>query len=315
MRYFTASSASARAASILILLTFSVSGPFVSAAQAQTKARVLRDQTIIWKPGFTVAASVVKAGTVLTVVSRVGDWYEVEVPSGEGVAAVRGFIAVSRVELLPGSPAPPEHRPPTGTPRSAAPPATAPPPPAPPAVAVRGFGQIGHNLFNAHDTFNAVLDKGGGVFYGGGGEVRFRSFFVAGTVEYFKGTGQRAFVSDGKVYRLGIPDRISILPVTGTAGWRFNRRTAIPYVGAGVGRYRLKESSDFSDPSENVSATFTGWHIVGGVDVRGNSWVSTSFEVLYSHVPDALGVGGVSSILGEHDLGGVEFRVRVLAGR
>jgi len=309
MRRFVFAWIFARAACVLSFVAISLVLS-VSAAQAQTKGRVLRDQTIIWKPGFTVAATTVKAGAILIVVSRMGDWYEVEIPSAEGAAGATGYISVSRVELLPGTPAPPARRPPSTAPAPPSPPAAS-----PRAVGVWGFGQIGYTLFNAHDSFDAVLDHRGGAFFGGGGEVRLKSFFVLGSVEYFNSTGQRAFVSGGKVYKLGIPDRISILPVMGTVGWRFNGRKAIPYVGAGAGSYQFKESSDLSDPSENVNQRFTGWHIVGGVEVPGEKWVATSFEVMYSHVPDALGVGGVSSAFNEHNLGGVELRVRVLVGR
>jgi opacity protein-like surface antigen len=306
MRRFVSCRTSVRSSCILIFLAVSV-----SAAHAQTKARVLRDQTIIWKPGFAVAAMTVKAGTILTVVSRMGDWYEVVIPSAEGAAGATGFISVSRVEVLPGSPPPPERK----APPRAVPSTRSAPPSPPPKVGIWGFGQIGYAVFSAHDSFEAVLNQGGGVFYGGGGEVRFRSFFVLASVEYFKNTGERAFVSGGKVYRLGIPDTISIVPVMGTAGWRFNRRPAIPYAGAGVGSYLFKESSSFSDASENVSQRFIGWHIVGGVEFVGEKWVATSFEIMYSHVPDALGVGGVSSAFGEHNLGGVELRVKLLLGR
>jgi opacity protein-like surface antigen len=292
---------------VFVVLVIAVTA---ASAQAPSQARVIRDQTIIWRPGFVVIAEVVKAGTVLTVLARAGDWYEVVVPSTEGATGATGFISVSRVELLPGTPPPAERQlspSPSTTQASGALPRS--------SAGVWGFGQIGYTAFSAHDSFDAVLGRRGGGFFGGGGEVRFGSWFVSVSAEHFGDQGQRVFVSDGQVYHLGIRDTISIVPVLATGGWRFNRERATPYVGAGVGRYLLKESSDFSNAGEDVRRWFTGYHVVGGVEFRVASWVATGAEVTYSRVPNALGVGGVSSVFDEHNLGGVEGRLRILVGR
>src|SRR5262245_51664643 len=60
---------------------------------AQSTVRVTHDDATIWNPGFQTAAVVVPAGTVLAVVARRGDWYEVSLPvvDAEGATAT-GFI-------------------------------------------------------------------------------------------------------------------------------------------------------------------------------------------------------------------------------
>src|SRR5262249_10608863 len=77
---------------------------------AQAKVRVVRDQATIWRPGFTTVAAVVRKGTILDATARVGDWYEVVIPSAEGAAGAVGMIAVAQVELVEGSPRPPERQ-------------------------------------------------------------------------------------------------------------------------------------------------------------------------------------------------------------
>jgi hypothetical protein len=141
-------------------------------------------------------------------------------------------------------------------------------------------------------------------------------WFVAGNVDYFGQTGQRVFVSNGDVFRLGIADHVRIIPISASAGYRKRFRTATAYVGGGAGTYLYKETSDFSDPSENVSQSFAAYHVLGGVEFRsGTGWVRTALEVQYTTVPSALGPSGASAAFNEHNLGGLQFRVKVLAGR
>jgi opacity protein-like surface antigen len=293
---------------------------YTTVAIAQTTARVTRDQSTIWAPGFQTVASVVKTGTVLTVVGRRGDWYEVVVPGSDRASdATTGFIFKSNVDVETG-PAP-----------SSAPPgpATAPPPPSgrsrpigtrpspdrSRAIGVLGFGQFGYTRFSAHQSFAAVLGQSGGTLFGGGAEVRLgRGLFVNASIERFTDTGQRVFVLDGQVFKLGIPDTITLTPVALTTGWRFVNDRATPYVGAGIGRVFYKETSSFADATENVDARFTSYQVLGGVEFR-NGWVATAFEVQYSRVPNAIGIGGASAAFQESNLGGLGARIKILVGR
>ena len=82
-----------------------------TAALAQARARVTRDRANIWRPGFTAVVAVVDRDTVLEVRARVGDWYEVVLPSGRLGAETTGLIAASQVELVSGSGLPPPVQP------------------------------------------------------------------------------------------------------------------------------------------------------------------------------------------------------------
>jgi hypothetical protein len=184
-----------------------------------------------------------------------------------------------------------------------------------PVTAVRGFGNIGYGWFDAHKSFDAVLGQPGGFFFGAGGEFRFRNrLFVQGSLERFKRTGERAFVLDEEVFKLGIPDAVTVTPLAFTGGYRFPRRSMTPFVGGGFGRYFFTEKASFADPSENVDEQFTSYHVLGGVEWRGGGLLATAFEVQYTHVPDALD-GGVAAAFNEHNLGGVEVRLKILVGR
>lgn len=282
---------------------------YATVAIAQTTARVTRDQSTIWAPGFQTVAAVVKTGTVLTVVGRRGDWYEVVVPGGERASgSTTGFIFKSNVDVETG-PAPP---PPSGRSR---PIGTPPPSERSRPIGVWGFGQLGYTRFSADQSFAAVLGQSGGTLFGGGAEVRLgRGLFVNASIERFSDTGQRVFVLDRQVFKLGIPDTITLTPVALTTGWRFVNDRATPYVGAGIGRVFYKETSSFADATENVDARFTSYHVLGGVEFR-NGRVATAFEVQYSRVPNAIGIGGASAGFQESDLGGLGARVKILVGR
>jgi opacity protein-like surface antigen len=264
--------------------------------------RVTTDQAVIWQPGFATMATVVMKGAVLDVVARRAQWYEVRLPSGE--AGATGMIAVEQVEPVEpvaGSQLPPS---PTSSTR-----------PTSPSAGIRGFGTLGYEWFDAHKGFDAVLNQPGGVWFGGGAEFRTSSgLFIQGSVERFRRTGERVYVLNDKVFKLGIPDTVTITPVGVSAGYRFVRRNPVPYLGGGVGRYFFSEKAQFADPSDNVDRQFTSYDVVVGVEFRGNNWLATALEALYRHVPTDLTAGALS-VFGEQNLGGVQFRVKVLVGR
>jgi hypothetical protein len=296
----------------LALLTIS------TAASAQTRVRVTREQATIWRAGFSVVATVVSRGTELEAVARRGTWYEVVIPSGGG-PVMTGFVAVAQVERISGPEPPdrplgaagaPNQRPPTTSPPGARA-STA----GKPAVGVRAFGLFGVQWYTAHDTFDAVFGKSRGYQFGGGVEVQYGSWFVQGAIERFSRTGQRVFVFDGDVFGLGLDDKVTITPIQATVGYRLFRRAVNPYVGGGIGRVLLKETSAFAQSSDDVDEGFTSYHALAGLQWRAASgWWGTAFEVQYTHVPNAL-KDGVADLLGEHNLGGIEARVKLEIGR
>jgi hypothetical protein len=283
-------------------------------AAAQARVRVVKDSAIIWRREARIPVTTLKAGTVLDVVAREGDWYIVLVPPESGGTGETGMIAASQVEAVAGS------SPRAGTERGPARPAA----PARRGVAltsarpveVFGSGQLALTKWLAHDTFNAVLGHSVAPLFGGGVEVHLRDrVFIEGAVERFQQTGQRVFVSNGDVFKLGIRDTVRVIPVSVTAGYRHGFRTVTSYVGGGAGMYFYRETSDLADPSENISDRFASYHALAGVEFGGRGVVRTAFEVQITTVPNALGPSGASAAFGERNLGGVQFRLKVMAGR
>jgi opacity protein-like surface antigen len=296
---------------------------FAALAQSNVRVvshvRVVTDRTVIWQHDAPVlVAATVKVGTVLDVVGREGERYVVVIPPEYGGKGELGFIAVSQVELVAGEVAPP--------PAARLPQSSASPPPAGRAQARRqspasrpvelfGFGAIGDGSWLAHDTFNAVLGSSAAPMLGGGVQVRFGSLFVEGSVERFQESGTRVFVSGGQVFSLGIADTVRIIPITATVGYRRAGPRVTPYVGGGIGTHLYREVSDFADPSENVSAHFTSYHVLAGVEFASRRWLRAALEVQFTTVPSAFGASGASAAFNEHNLGGVHGRLKIMVGK
>jgi hypothetical protein len=195
-----------------------------------------------------------------------------------------------------------------------------------PRVELRPFGLFSVEQFTATTTLDATLDSSVQWLWGGGLQIAMRrNIFVDIAVSRMSRDGQRAFVDDtGHAFRLGIPLHATLTPVEFTVGRRFpprrrparrRRITVVPYVGVGAGLYRYAETSDFATGSENVDETHAGFLAVGGAEFRVSKWVGITADAQYTRVPGIFGQGGVSQQAGEHDLGGIAGRVRVILGR
>jgi len=186
-----------------------------------------------------------------------------------------------------------------------------------PALSIRPFVLGAGQSFAAVDTFDAVFGRSYDVFLGGGVQVVVQDrFYFEGTASRFTQKGQRAFRSGGQNFRLGIPLTATIIPFEVTAGYRFHLSPRLrPYIAAGVGTYGYKETSEFSDPAENVDVRHVGFVANGGAEFRLHRWLGLSADVQYTHVPGILGVSGVSQQAGENDLGGVAARLKLIVGR
>jgi opacity protein-like surface antigen len=193
-----------------------------------------------------------------------------------------------------------------------------------PALSIRPFVLATEQSFAAKETFKAAFETSVGPFFGGGVQVVLFDHFVAEIgASRFRMNGQRAFRSGGKTYRLGIPLTTTITPLEITGGYRFTlTRHVRPYGAAGFGRFTYKESSDFADPTAlpparavDVETRRSGFVANGGVEFRLHQWIGAAADVQYSRVRGILGAGGVSAQAGEHDLGGVAARVKIIVGR
>ena len=186
------------------------------------------------------------------------------------------------------------------------------------------FAQFGNTSFTAVESFAAILGTSSGRMFGGGGQVRLPfHLFARVDVSQFKEIGERVFVSNGDVFKLGIPTTITIMPIEVTGGLRhelsFGRSSKggstfrlVPFGGAGVGRLKYQERADFATAEDDVEENFTSYHVIGGVDAPLWRWLSVGVEYQHRWVRDAIGKGGVSAEFNETDLGGGTFRVRFM---
>ena len=186
-----------------------------------------------------------------------------------------------------------------------------------PAVSLRPFFLFSAEQAAAKQTFDAIFGESLRQFWGGGVQAAFRGgLYVEVAASRFERTGQRAFVSNGQVFQLGIPLTVRITPLEFSAGYRFRAAPrVIPYAGAGVARYAYVETSEFAESGENVDETHVGYLVLGGVEVRAHRWIGVSVDVQYTHVTGILGSTGISGEFGEDNLGGTAVRARVLVGR
>jgi opacity protein-like surface antigen len=182
---------------------------------------------------------------------------------------------------------------------------------------LRGFGDAGATTFTAKESFKAILGSQTGPVFGGGVEAVERQIFLNVRASRFRKTGQRVFLVEGEQFDLGIPTTITLTPVELTGGYRFPFWTrVVPYAGAGVGWHGFKETSQFAVAEENVEDRFTGYHVLGGAEVRLARWIGVAGELQWATVPDAIGddPNSVSSYFNESNLGGTTFRVKIIVG-
>lgn len=208
---------------------------------------------------------------------------------------------------------------------------TPPPPPRPgaarpaprPTTSIRGFGDFGAERFAAGDTFDATLGSSTGVFFGGGVEVVLpQRLFISARLSHFQKSGERVFVDDnGEVFPLGIDMKVGITPIEVSVGYRFEargqKRNLIPYLGGGLGWYRYTETSDFADAGEDVSDTFQGYHVLGGVEYRIGRIFGIAGDAQWTTIPNALegAASSAADAFGESNLGGLGFAVRFVIGK
>lgn len=173
------------------------------------------------------------------------------------------------------------------------------------------------DLSNARQSAEAVFDgsTGGATF---GADVRVsltRSIYVGLGGRYFSKEGERAFVANAGAppFGLGHPLSVRLIPVHALVGWRFRPQARlVPYVGLGVGVTSYHEESTVGGLDEpSVSETKASGLVAAGVEY-GQGRVRFGIDLSYSTVPDSLGVGGVSSVYGEDDVGGFTALGRIV---
>lgn len=186
-----------------------------------------------------------------------------------------------------------------------------------PTLGGRGYVTYGTTLFTAADSFKAVDGKERQNGRGGGGTVTglWRGVFVDVAFSQQRFDGQRVFVDSGTRYPLGIPLTIKLRPIDVATGWRFAAGRVSPYAGGGVTFISYKESGAFAQAGDDVSEQKAGALVLGGLDVAIVKWAHVGADLRYRMVTGVLGVGGVSAMFGDDQLGGFSTAMRVSIGR
>jgi opacity protein-like surface antigen len=190
------------------------------------------------------------------------------------------------------------------------------------APAGAAAGEIGLALEAGYNDLTSASRSADAVFGGSGGFmagalVRFdvsERFFVGAGARVFKREGERVFVADpdSEPFPLGHPLDIRLLPFYGFAGYRFRPGAQFsPYLAVGAGATSFRETSEVGGLEEEESTTKAHGQVMAGFEY-GRGSVRFGVELGYSFVPDAVGLGGVTEVYGEDDLGGFSAMGRVV---
>jgi len=178
------------------------------------------------------------------------------------------------------------------------------------AAAGQGFSvdaQGGYFAISAAESAKAVLGSSSFGTFGGGLAYTFaKGFYFHAGVRVASKDGERVFVADpgGEVFKLGHPLSFRLVPLEFTLGYRFGRVGPFtPYLGVGGGVTSVKEESTVAGLTETESQSKGSGHVRAGLEY-GRSALRFAVEAQWSSVPDAIGVGGVSKIYGESNVGG-----------
>jgi hypothetical protein len=282
-----------------IVLLMAALGAAAADAQTPPTVRVTRDTVVLEQPrGDSLAVGRAAAGAVYQVVGRRENWLLVLAPETGGAtpAWLRGWIHLGSVEVVSGSLEIGTRPRPRGR------------------FMVRGFGQTGGVVFDAHDSFDTLVGSSAGLMSGAGGQVVFPSgVYVQVSVDRFRETGSRVLVSGNQFFTLDAPTQITVTPILATVGYRSPAHPRFaPYLGGGVGLHRLREEAPLS--ADRIDERKAGVHVVGGVELPVARFLAIAGEAQYASVPKALGETGLSAVYGEENLGGATSRFKVLVG-
>ena len=177
-------------------------------------------------------------------------------------------------------------------------------------AAAGSFGleaQGGYHSLSASQSATAVFGSTSGATFGGAARyVLYKGFYLAAGARTFSKSGERVYVAakGGPVAKLGFPLDVRITPIFGTLGYRFREgRSLVPYLGVGGGVTQFKETSDVTGDVREESRSKSSFHALAGLEY-GTGMIRFGAEGVYSSTPDSIGVGGVSKVYGEKDIGG-----------
>jgi hypothetical protein len=165
----------------------------------------------------------------------------------------------------------------------------------------------GYFQMAAGNSASAVFGSSGGGTFGGAVRYTFwRGAFVTAGARTFSKEGERVFVASpsSPVQKLGFPLKLRLTPFFFAVGYRLrDGKLVVPYAGLGGSLTSYKEESDVAGESFNDDGTKGGFLGFAGVEV-GRGTFRLGAEAGYTTTPGAVGLGGVTKVYNEDDLGG-----------
>ena len=169
-------------------------------------------------------------------------------------------------------------------------------------------------MSNSPDTEKAIFGSkqgfGGGVGFSYDRGSRWR-FGV--DVRRIARKGERAFAMDrtSEAFRLGHPLNLTLIEGIASVSYRFGEVGPVsPYLTVGGGVASWKESSDIAGRVERSSGTAGLFEARLGLE-RQAGVLRIALEGGITMIPNAVGVGGISKVYEEKDLGGLFVVARV----
>jgi opacity protein-like surface antigen len=163
-------------------------------------------------------------------------------------------------------------------------------------------------MSNSPETEKAIFGDQDGIGLGLGLSYdRGLRFRLGAEVRRINRNGERAFAVDrtSEAFRLGHPLNFVMTQSLATVAFRFGKIGPVsPYLGAGFGFVSWREESNTAgviDQADGTSGLFEGRL---GVE-RRQGRVRLALEGGITFVPNAIGVGGISKVYEETDLGGL----------
>jgi len=162
------------------------------------------------------------------------------------------------------------------------------------------------DMTNASRSAQALFGQRGGPLVGVALRVGLgENNFVRIGASFVRQTGERVIADGEDVFPLGHPLEVQILPAYLDLARQFLRDSALrPYVGFGVGAVLFREESEVAGETLSDERAKLSTRILLGATWGRGTW-RLGAELAYSRAPDAIGLGGVSKVYGENDLGGL----------
>jgi len=168
-------------------------------------------------------------------------------------------------------------------------------------------------MSNSADTERAIFDSPGfGLGLGATWDPNPRWRFGL-DARWISRDGERAFAADrtSPAFRLGHPLNLTMYQGVATLSRRFQKFWGIaPYVSAGGGLAWWKERSDTAGLVETSDATAALIEARLGFE-RTHGRLRYGIEGGITFIPNAIGVGGISQVYEESDLGGAFVVARI----